>query len=145
MPPTTEYSFTADFRLSLADMEKNVRAALVKEHFGIISEIDMQAKLKEKLGIDHPPHKILGACNPQLAYEALQANPDVALVLPCNIVLFEKEKGLTVLSAMLPSVALKPFRGIKVQEASCKVEEALERVFDDLCHLHSHHHSPQNS
>lgn len=144
MPPTTDYSFMATFPLTLLEMEKHVLAALQKQKFGLISEIDIQAKLKEKLGIDHPPHKILGACNPQIAYEALQENPDVALVLPCNVVLYEKDKGITTVSAMLPSVALKTFKGLRVQESACKAEEALENVFDDLCHLQPHHqkHTP---
>lgn len=142
MPPTTDYSFTATFPLPLLEMEKHVRAALMKEHFGIITEIDIQATLKQKLNISHPPHKILGACNPQLAYDALKENPDVALALPCNIVLYEKDKGITSVSAMLPSVALKPFKGLKVQGSACTAEEALENVFDDICHLHPHHSHP---
>ena len=140
MVPTTLYSFWMTLPFPLLEAEKKVRDALQKERFGIISEIDMQAKLKEKLGVEHPPHKILGACNPQLAYDALKENPDIALVLPCNVVLRE-EKGQTNVSALMPSVALKPFKGLKVQETACKAEEALERVFDDLCYFLPHHHS----
>ncbi|MEK7591215.1 MAG: DUF302 domain-containing protein [Patescibacteria group bacterium] len=114
-----------------------MREALLKEKFGVISEIDIQAKLKEKLGVDHPPHKILGACNPKLAYDALKENPDVALALPCNVVLRE-ENGQTHVSALKPSIALEPFKGLKVHETACKAEEALERVFDHLCHLLPH-------
>src|SRR3989338_585767 len=138
--PATSYSFETTLPLSLKEAEARVREALLKEQFGIISEIDIQAKLKEKLGVNHPPHKILGACNPKLAYEALQENPDVALALPCNVVLRE-ENGQTIVSALKPSVALEPFKGLKVQETVCKAEEALERVFDDLCVLLPHHHS----
>ncbi|HLD70985.1 MAG TPA: DUF302 domain-containing protein [Candidatus Peribacteraceae bacterium] len=136
----TAYSFEITLPFPLTEAEPKVRAALQKEKFGVISEIDIQAKLQEKLGIVHPPHKILGACNPQLAHQALQENVDVALALPCNVVLRE-ENGQTVVSALLPSVALKPFKGLKVQETSCTAEEALERVFDDLCHLLPHHHA----
>lgn len=139
MPPTTDYSFTATFPLPLAEMEKHVRAALEKEHFGVIMEIDIQATLKKKLNIEHPPHKILGACNPQMAHAALEENPDVALALPCNVVLHEKDEEVTTVSAMLPSIALKPFKGLRVQETACTAEKALENVFDDLCHLHPHH------
>jgi len=131
MQTATSYSFTITIPLSLPRTEVKVRAALQKEQFGIISEIDIQAKLKEKLGVEHPPHKILGACNPKLAYEALQDNPDVALVLPCNVVLRE-ENNQTHVSAMLPSVALKQFQGLKVQQTACTAEEALKRVFDAL-------------
>lgn len=141
MVPSTDYSFWIALPFPLPEAEKNVREALQKEQFGIISEIDIQAKLKEKLGIDHPPHKILGACNPKLAHEALQDNIDVALALPCNVVLRE-EDGQTNVSALKPSVALEPFKGLKVQETVCKAEEALERVFDNLCLLFPHHHSP---
>lgn len=138
MVPTTSYSFEMLLPLSLKEAEPKVREALWKEKFGVISEIDIQAKLQEKLGIVHPPHKILGACNPQLAHQALQDNIDVALALPCNVVLLERD-GQTHVSALKPSVALKPFQGIKVQQASCQAEEALERAFDDLCHFLPHH------
>lgn len=127
----TVYSLEITLPFPLTVTEPIVREALQKEKFGVISEIDIQAKLQEKLGIVHPPHKILGACNPQLAHQALQDNVDVALALPCNVVLRE-EKGRTVVSALLPSVALKPFKGLKLQEASCTAEAALERVFRSL-------------
>ncbi len=143
MVPTTDYSFWMTLPFPLLEAEKKVRDALQKEQFGIISEIDIQAKLKEKLGVDHPPHKIFGACNPKLAYDALKENPDIALALPCNVVLRE-EGGETHVSAMKPSVALEPFKGLKVHETACKAEKALERVFDDLCHFlphHSHSHT----
>lgn len=141
MVPTTDYSFWMTLPFTLAQAEPKVRDALLQEQFGIISEIDIQAKLKEKLGVDHPPHKILGACNPKLAYTALEENPDVALALPCNVVLRE-EKGQTLLSALKPSVALEPFKGLKVHETACKAEEALERVFDELCQFLPHHSHP---
>ncbi|OIO54785.1 hypothetical protein AUJ46_02245 [Candidatus Peregrinibacteria bacterium CG1_02_54_53] len=125
------YSFAATLSLPLAQAEAAVRAALQKEKFGVISEIDIAAKLKEKLGIEHPPHVILGACNPALAHQALQENVDVALALPCNVVLRE-DSGKTIVTALLPSVALKPFEGLKVQESACTAEEALKRVFASL-------------
>ena len=127
----TAYSFSVTLPISFAEAEKTVVGALKQEKFGLISEIDIQAKLQEKLGIAHPPHKILGACNPQIAYNALQENIDVALALPCNVVLRE-EGGKTIVTALLPSIALKPFKGLKVQESGCKAEEALGRVFDSL-------------
>ena len=131
MEPTTAYSFSLTLPLPLPEAESKVREALQKEKFGIISEIDIQAKLKEKLGIEHYPHKILGACNPQLAYEALQDNVDVALALPCNVVLRE-ENGRTHISALLPAVALQPFTGSSVGATARTAQEALNRVFDAL-------------
>lgn len=141
MTITTPYSFSITLPSPLAEAEQKVRDALQQEKFGVISEIDIAAKLKEKLGVDHPPHKILGACNPHLAYDALKDNPDAALALPCNVVLRE-ENGQTHVSALKPSVALEPFKGLKVQETACKAEEALKRVFDDLSHLLLHHSTP---
>lgn len=133
MKPATLYSFETALALPLASARAKVTDALKQENFGIISEIDIAAKLKEKLGVEHSPHIILGACNPRLAYQALKDNPDVALALPCNIVLREAD-GETTVSAMLPSVALKPFQGLKVQEFSCTAEEALGRIFESLSH-----------
>ncbi len=145
MKPSTKhigtYKLAAILPLPLEEAEAKVRAALAAEHFGIISEIDVAAKLKEKLGIDHPSHKILGACNPKLAYQALQENSDVALALPCNIVLYEKDKGTTIVSAMLPSVALKRFKGLTVQETARKAEESMTNVFADLYPPAPNHHS----
>lgn len=131
MKPVTPYSFEIILPLPIAEAREKVVSALRNEKFGVISEIDIAAKLQEKIGVEHPPQIILGACNPQIAYNALQENPDVALALPCNVVLRE-EGGSTRVSALLPSVALKPFKGIKVQESSCTAEEALSSVFDSL-------------
>ena len=131
MKPSTPYSFETILELPLLEAREKVLSALKEEQFGLISEIDIAAKLREKLGIEQPPHVILGACNPKLAYQALAENPDVALALPCNVVLRE-QNGKTMVSALLPSVALKPFKGLKVQESSCTAEEKLSRVFDAL-------------
>lgn len=131
MKPTTSYSYEVTLQLPITEAREKVLEALKLEKFGLISEIDIASKLKEKLGIEHEPHIILGACNPQLAHQALEDNADVALALPCNVVLRETE-GKTIVSALLPSVALKPFEGLKVQESSCTAEEALSRVFDSL-------------
>ena len=131
MKPATPYSFEVTLPLPISEAREKVLNALKTEKFGLISEIDIAAKLKEKLGVDHEPHIILGACNPQLAHQALTDNPDVALVLPCNVVLREVEDK-TIVSAILPSIAIQPFEGLKVQESSCTAEEALSRVFDTL-------------
>lgn len=128
---TTNYSFEVRLSLPIHDAKQKVINALKEENFGIISEIDIAAKFQEKLQIDHPPHLILGACNPKLAHQAIESNTDVALALPCNIVLRE-EDGETIVSAMLPSVALEPFKGLKVQESSCTAEESLSKVFTSL-------------
>lgn len=122
--------FTVTLPLGLPDAELVVRSALQAEQFSIITEIDFQAKFREKLGIDHPPHKTLGACNPQLASEALHLNADVALSLPCNVVLREAG-GATIVTALRPAVALQPY-GDLVRPIAERAEGALGRVFDHL-------------
>lgn len=131
MEPKTPYSFELTINQPLSEVDPLVRDALKQEHFGVISEINIAAKFKEKLNIDHSPHVILGACNPQLAHQAISDNPDVALALPCNVVLHEVD-GATIVSALLPSVALEPFIGIHVQKSSCTAEKSLSRIFDTL-------------
>jgi uncharacterized protein (DUF302 family) len=86
--------------------EQAVRAALSEEGFGILTEIDVAATLAGKLGVQRPPLKILGACNPELAHRALQADPGLALVLPCNVVLEEIAPGRTQVAIVDPRALL---------------------------------------
>ncbi len=86
----------------LAEAEPAVRAALAENGFGVLTEIDVAATLHAKLGVERPPLKILGACNPNLADQALQIDPSVALVLPCNVVLTPAEGGGTAVSVVDP-------------------------------------------
>jgi len=86
----------------LAEAESAVRAALADNGFGVLTEIDVAATLRAKLGVERPPLKILGACNPNLADQALQIDPSVALVLPCNVVLTPAEGGGTTVSVVDP-------------------------------------------
>ena len=104
---------------SLADAEVAVRRALAAEGFGVLSEIDVAAILKTKLGVDRPPLKILGACNPSLAHRALEIDPTVALVLPCNIVLEEATPGHTSVTIADPRTLMpdKAFTALTTQAA----------------------------
>lgn len=87
------------------EVEARVREELKNVGFGILTEIDVQKTLKEKIDVDRPPYKILGACNPKLANEGLNTEPDLGTLLPCNVVLYE-EDNKTVVSAMKPTAAL---------------------------------------
>ena len=95
----TRYALTGETTLPLADTVARVREELKVEGFGVLCEIDVQATLKEKLGIEGEPYVILGACNPPLAHQALQAEPDLGVLLPCNVVVYERG-GITHVSAV---------------------------------------------
>jgi len=99
MPTATGYTLTATTADEPADAIERVRAALKEEGFGVLSEIDVQATLKEKLDIDAEPYVILGACNPPLAHEVLSAEPELGTLLPCNVVVYRRE-GETHISAI---------------------------------------------
>lgn len=83
-----------------------VREKLKEHGFGVLSEIDMKEKLKEKLDVDYKRYVILGACNPPLAYKALQAEPEIGLLLPCNVIVYETDERRSVVSAADPEAML---------------------------------------
>ena len=104
---TTETRFTFGTRLPqpIADVRPDVEAALKAEGFGVLTEIDVQATMKAKLGVDQEPYVILGACNPRLAHQALEAEPAIGALLPCNVVL--RTDGVdTIVEVMDPQVVL---------------------------------------
>jgi len=100
---TTNYGFTKIVALPFAEAVVAVKAALAKEGFGQLTEIDVQAKLKEKLGMDMEPYLILGMCNPKLAHQALQIETEIGLLLPCNVIVYEKDGSVHV-AAQKPSL-----------------------------------------
>lgn len=102
----TSIGMSVDVDLSMADAEDAIRSALGDEGFGILTEIDVAATLKTKLDIDRPAYKILGACNPTLANEALEHDEQVGLLLPCNVTLSDNGTGTTV-SVVDPVVMLE--------------------------------------
>jgi uncharacterized protein (DUF302 family) len=114
----------ADFSKS---MVKTIEA-LKTEGFGVISEIDMQARLKEKLGVDIKQYRILGACNPAFAYKALLAEEKIGTMLPCNIVVIEKENGTTEVAAVHPMASMMAVQNPALEVLAVEVTEKLKRV-----------------
>lgn len=111
-------------------VEAAVREALAAQGFGVLTEIDVAATLKAKLGVDGPPLKILGACNPSLAHRALQIDPSVALVLPCNVVL-RGDGARTAISIADPRALMDgPAFAALAAEATARLTAALEEVGD---------------
>jgi uncharacterized protein (DUF302 family) len=114
-----------------AAIEK-VTADLQTEGFGVLSDIDVTAKLKEKLGEDIPPYRILGACNPALAHQAIKAVPEIGLLLPCNILVREDDEGTVFVSFMDPQSVLSLVDDPGVEPLAAEVKARLERVLAAL-------------
>ena len=110
-----------------AAIEK-VTADLQTEGFGVLSDIDVAAKLKEKLGEDIPPYRILGACNPALAHQAIKAVPEIGLLLPCNVLVREDDEGAVFVSFMDPKSVLSLVDDPGVEPLAAEVRAKLERV-----------------
>jgi len=110
-----------------AAIEK-VTADLQTEGFGVLSDIDVAAKLKEKLGEDIPPYRILGACNPALAHQAIKAVPEIGLLLPCNVLVREDDEGAVFVSFMDPKSVLSLVDDPGVEPLAAEVRTRLERV-----------------
>ena len=126
------YYFSISLKCSMADAEAKVIDALKEEGFGIITEIDIQATLKKKLDIEKRPYKILGACNPGLANQALDAEADIGLLLPCNVVVREAEDSSIVVSFMDPAAVLTLVDQESVTALANDVRDRLLRVADSL-------------
>src|SRR5712692_11694940 len=104
---TGKYVFGKTVKMSYDEAIRRTTEALTKEGFGVLTEIDVAATLKKKLGKDMPPYKILGACNPQFAHRALEAEPQIGALLPCNVVVRVDAGGRTIVEIMDPRVVLE--------------------------------------
>ncbi len=126
------YGFNVKFNGSFDDAITRVTEELQKEGFGVLTEIDVKATMKKKLDIDKLPYKILGACNPVLANQALTAEPDIGLLLPCNVVVREEEDGSVTVAFMDPAAVMTLVEKEGVEELASEVKARLERVADGL-------------
>ena len=128
---TTSFTFATRIPARLDAVRATVEAALRAEGFGILTEIDVAATLKAKLGVEREPYVILGACNPPLANRAIEADPSVGALLPCNVVLRE-DGDATIVEAMDPRAALGIADAPAIQPIAAEARERLERVIRSL-------------
>jgi uncharacterized protein (DUF302 family) len=128
----TKFGFGKTVDLGFEAAVEKVTEELGKEGFGVLTEIDVQATLKKKLGEDMRPYRILGACNPPLAHQAVSAVPEIGLLLPCNVLVRETDEGRVRVSFMDPGAVLGLVDNPKVEPLAAQVKERLERVLAAL-------------
>jgi uncharacterized protein (DUF302 family) len=126
------YGFQTTVSGSFQDVIGKVTEALKTEGFGVLTEIDVKATLKKKIDVDRRPYTILGACNPVLANQAINAEPDIGLLLPCNVVVREEEDGSITVVFMDPVSVMTLVNRDDVQALATEVRGKLERVRDLL-------------
>lgn len=126
------YYLATTIELPFDDAVARTREALQAEGFGVITEIDIQDTLKNKIGVDFRRYRILGACNPKLAYEALQLEDKVGTMLPCNVVVQEMSNGRTEVAAIDPVASMQAIENTRLRDAAGMVRSKLERVIDSL-------------
>ena len=132
MRTTVSYALTTTVRRSFADTLEATRTSLAGQGFGILTEIDIQATLKAKLGVDIPAQVILGACRPPLAYATLQAEPSAGLLLPCNVVVRYLDDKTTVVEALDPLVMVSLTHNEALSEVADEAGRRLAAALDSL-------------
>ena len=126
-----DYYFSKTIEAGFDDAVQRVTESLKAEGFGILTEIDMKATLKKKLDVDFYNYKILGACNPPFAYKALQAEDKIGTMLPCNVIVQEKESGVEV-SVVDPVSSMKAIENDALHDIAMEIRNRLQRVIEHL-------------
>ncbi len=128
---TTKYGFGKAVALSFADAVTRVKETLALEGFGQLTEIDVQAKLKEKIGVEMEPYVILGMCNPKLAHQALLIETEIGLLLPCNVIVYEKD-GVVRIAAQKPSLMSEVVGKSELETIVDEAEQHLRKALESI-------------
>lgn len=126
------YGFHCRLLLAIAAAKAATTAALKQEGFGVLTEIDVQATLKAKLSVDYRSYIILGACNPQLAYQGLQVEPELGLLLPCNVIVYDNGDQTSTVSIVDPFSMLGVVHNPALEPVAIEANARLQRVLDHL-------------
>ena len=126
------YYFTKTIEMPFDQAVEHVTEALKQEGFGVLTEIDVRATLKKKLDVDFRPYRILGACNPQFAYQALQAEDKIGTMLPCNVIVQEAGDGRTEVAAVDPIASMQAVENEQLGAIAGEIRERLRKVVDSL-------------
>ncbi len=127
-----QYSFNKILDMSFDDALNRVVDELKKEGFGVLTDIDVQMTLKKKLDVDFRKYRILGACNPQFAYKALQAESRIGTMLPCNVIVQETERGEVEVSAIDPISSMQAIENPELRDIANQVQAKLKKVVESL-------------
>ncbi len=125
------YGYSKQVDSTFEKTVEKIKEELSKEGFGVLTEIDVKTTLKKKIDVDYDNYIILGACNPQFAYKALQAEKEIGLLLPCNVIVYENNEKVSI-SAIVPSVAMGMVENPKLADISQEAEKKLKKVIDSL-------------
>ncbi|MBA3052412.1 DUF302 domain-containing protein [bacterium] len=126
------YCFSRIVEMSFNEAIDKVTVELKKEGFGILTDIDVKATLKKKLSVEFKNYRILGACNPPFAYQALQAEDKIGLMLPCNVIVRETEEGDIEIAAIDPIASMQAVNNPKLAEVGSEVSKKLKKVIENL-------------
>ncbi len=126
------YYFSKTLEIGFDEAVDRAIEELKKEGFGILTDIDVRAAMKKKLNVDFKNYRILGACNPPFAYQALQAEDKIGTMLPCNVIVQENDKGNVEVSAIDPIASMQAVQNPKLQDVAEQVRAKLKRVIDSL-------------
>lgn len=133
-----EYYLNTITNSNYDDTVTRVMESLKSEGFSVITEIDMQAKLKDKLGVNYKKYKIFGACNPEIAYQALQAEEKIGVMLPCNVIIIDRQDGTTEVACVNPESTMVTVQNPVLKLISQEVTNKLRSVINKVGIVHSH-------
>lgn len=128
----TNYGFSKVVNLGYDEAIEKVTDELKKEGFGVLTEIDVKATLKKKLDVDFKPYKILGACNPPFAYKSLQAEEQIGLMLPCNVIVYVNNNNETVVAAIDPIASMQAVKNETLSEVAETIKGKLKKVISSI-------------